>query len=107
MAGIKTIMAKLGNMRKSVEWVIYPRKADEKGVVIQSDKRICMFKPDTGEGILSAHCATGARFLHLNKIMGATFVMVPKDVIDAALASVAQPGQEIGPGVYVAPEAVS
>jgi hypothetical protein len=87
-----TITAKLGNMRKAVQWTVYPanRKAlgaDMDGsITIQSDTRIATFDPVTGKGLLSAAKSSGAYFLHLNKFMGATDITVPADVIAAALA---------------------
>ena len=47
------ITAKLGNMRKAVEWIVYPPKKDGR-IVIQSDRRIALFKNDgSNKGMLS------------------------------------------------------
>lgn len=104
---IKKIHAKLGNMRKVVDWVVYPGQKDGR-VTIQSDKRIAVFstRPDgeipPGKVLLSKHQSGGAYFLHLSPMCGATLVDLPDDVRDAALAAQPQSGDEIGPGVYVA-----
>lgn len=98
---MKTIVAKLGNMRKAVEWVVYPKGSDSNDVVIQSDSRIASFDPTTGKGLLSKG-VKGAAFLHLLPALGATPVQVPPEVIQAATGAVPKSGDEIGPGIYVA-----
>jgi hypothetical protein len=40
---MKTVIAKLGKMKKAVDWVVYPTRDDENTVTIQSDARICQF----------------------------------------------------------------
>lgn len=103
---MRSITAKLGTMRKTVEWTVYPASKtsgkDAELTVIQSDHRICAFNPVTGEGWLSKACANGAYFIHLNPALGATVVTVPPEVREAALAATPKSGDEIGPGVYVA-----
>lgn len=104
---MNTITAKLGNMRKAVEWVVYPAgrivTSNPNGsITIQSDHRIASFDPKTGRGYLSAHKGAGAYFMHLQPFLGATEVLVPRDVIVAALAAQPQSGDEIGPGVTIA-----
>lgn len=109
---IKRVIAKLGTMRKTVDWIVYPQQSvrnTQTGavapltptVIIQSDRRICAFDPSTGRGILSADYR-GANFAHLNKSLGATDIVVPPDVIMAVLAAQPKSGDSIGPGVYVA-----
>ncbi|MGH8335626.1 MAG: hypothetical protein ACRETL_02100, partial [Gammaproteobacteria bacterium] len=57
MGQIKKIEAKLGDMRKAVEWVVYPKGTSDAGLlVIQADKRIAAFDPTTGKGMLSKAC---------------------------------------------------
>lgn len=97
---MKTITAKLGTMRKAVEWVVYPPDSDPDEIVIQSDKRIACFNVKTGKGLLSKSCSSGAYFLHLNPVLGATHIVVPQDVILAAVAARSKRGDQIGPGVY-------
>lgn len=105
---IKRITTKLGNMRKPVDWVVYPTRkivgtdGVSPNLLIQSDHRICEFDPATGKGLLSKHCANHAGFMMLAKFMGATEVTVPADVIAAALDAQPKSGDRIGKGVYIA-----
>lgn len=99
MADIKTFTAKLGNMRKEVDWTVYPAKKDGR-IIIQSDHRIAVFCNDgTNKGLLSKHCAGGAYFQHLSPVCGATVVDVPQEVIDAAVAAQPQNGDTMFNGV--------
>jgi len=96
------INAKLGNMRKSIEWIVYPQKKDGR-IVIQGSRRIAMFHNDgSNRGLLSKSHSGGAYFLHLSPACGATVVDIPQDVIDAALEAQPVSGDKIGPGVFVA-----
>lgn len=79
------ITTKLGNMRKAVEWTVYPSKKDGR-IVIQSDTRIAMFKDDgSNKGLLSKRQSGGAYFVHLSPMCGATVVDIPQEVIDGAV----------------------
>lgn len=51
---MKKIIAKLGKMRKAVDWVVYPAGTAENVIIIQSDKRIAFFDATTGKGRLSS-----------------------------------------------------
>ena len=96
---MKEIQCKLGNMRKAVGWVVYPPSRTSDGtLLIQSDHRICQFNPETRKGMLSKHQANYATFLHLSKMMGATEVEVPQEVVDMAKAAQPQSGDLIGKG---------
>ena len=100
---VQRITAKLGNMRKAADWVVYPAsRTGESEIVIQSDTRIASFDPATGKGLLSKAKPNGAYFMHLSKFMGATEIEVPADVIAAVQAAQPKSGDQIGPGVYVA-----
>ena len=102
---IDHIVCKLGNMRKEVEWVVYPLPKDEpdsKLVSIQSDHRYCVFDKETGKGLLSKHCGSGAYSIHAHPSLGATPITVPKDIIEKALAARPKSGDQIGPGIYIA-----
>ncbi len=97
------ITAKLGNMRKATDWVVYPAQPMNPHIlVIQSDHRIAHIDSQTGEGMLSAHKSGGAYFVHLVKEAGASYITAPKDVIEAALAARPQSGDNVGAGVRVA-----
>lgn len=92
--------AKLGNMRKEKDWVTYPRDKRPE-VVIQCDDRIAVFNPENGKGLLSKSTRNPG-FLYLNPALGATPVQIPEEIIKLALAAEPKPGQQIGPGVYLA-----
>lgn len=62
---------KLDNMRKAQSFTIYPFKAGETKVTIQSGTRIGQFDVETGVGVLSKNVASGAYFMHLNSFAGA------------------------------------
>jgi hypothetical protein len=93
------ITAKIGNMRKAVQWTVYPAKKDGR-IVIQSSSYIAVFDA-TGNGLLSARQSGGAYFLHLSPACGAKPVQVTRDVVEAALAAQPQKGDHIGFGVFV------
>lgn len=99
---LKRVMAKLGNMRKAADFIVYPKSTDDtsKNLIIQSDSRICKFDVETGKGLLSAN-KRGAGFMHLHPVLGATVIDVPSDVIEAAKAATPKSGDEIGPGVRI------
>lgn len=97
---LKKIHAKLGTMRKAVDWVVYPDQRNGQ-VIIQSDKRIAAFDPATGEGLLSAS-HNYAAFVHLTPLLGAKPIKVSQEVIAEVLAAQPKSGDAIGPGVYIA-----
>ena len=96
----KRITAKLGNMRKAVEWVVCPVSNAGGMVYIQSDKRICKFDPATGNGVLSASHNYPV-FITLS-LPSATPVVVPPDVVAACVEATPKSGDVIGSGVRVA-----
>ena len=91
---MSSITAKLANMRREVEWTIYPPK--DNTVIIQSNCRIAKFDLDTGEGVISAHRATGAYFAHLSTFLGAKPLTVPDEVLEDVKESLPQSGDVIG-----------
>lgn len=93
----KRFTAKLGNMRKAVDWIVYPpsRTASEPNMLlIQSDKRICQFDKTTGEGVLSAS-HNYPSFVTL-QLPNATKITVPPDVIALAEANQYKSGDRLG-----------
>lgn len=94
----KHITCKLGNMRRPVEWIIYPAQENSDKIVIQSDHRIAQIDPTTGKGVLSAHRANGAYFLHLTKFLGATEIDVPREIIDQLVTDQPQKGDVLMSG---------
>jgi hypothetical protein len=95
---MKTITAKLGSMRKAVEWVVYPPREDGL-ILIQCDKRICLFDPQTGEGRLSGS-HNYPTVLTLN-MTGSQAVIVPADVRAAALNAQPHKGDRLAGGVCI------
>lgn len=94
------ISARLGNMRKPADWIVYPASrggADGK-LLIQSDTRIAEIDVATKKARLSPAKSSGAYFIHL-VMPGVTTVDVPQDVIDAALAAQPKSGDTLGNGV--------
>ena len=80
---IKKVQAKLGNMRKAVEWVLYPQKLEALHlVVIQSDKRIAEVNLTTGKAKLSTGKGGHNGFAHLSREMGAIEVVVPPEILN-------------------------
>lgn len=99
---MKKITAKLGTMRKPVDWVVYPKKPDDKNIIIQSDKRIAAIDSETGAGLLSASRSSGAYFIHLTPSLGAKPITVSPEILAEIKGAMPQSGDKIGPGVYVA-----
>jgi hypothetical protein len=102
---MKRITAKIGNMRKAQEFVVYPLSKGETTpttVTIQSDTRIAVFETATGRGMLSKAKSSGAYFMHLSAALGATPFVAGPDLVLAALAAQPKSGDEIGPGVRIA-----
>jgi hypothetical protein len=96
------IDAKLGKMRKVVDWVVYPQKKDGR-IVIQSDTYIACFHNDgSNKGLLSKRQSGGAYFMHLSPMCGASVVDIPQDVIDAALAAQPKSGDVIHGVLHIA-----
>jgi hypothetical protein len=100
---MKRLMLKLGTMRKSKDWVVYPRKTGESRLILQCEDRIAMIDPDTRKGLLSKSCRNPG-FMMLSTTLGATPIEVADEVVAQALTVQPRSGDEIGPGVYVAPE---
>lgn len=99
-----SVTGKLGDMRKAVEWTVYPQAkdgSDESRIILQSHARIVAIDTAKGKGLLSKACPSGAYFVHLHPAAGAKVVDVPADMIEAAKAAQPKSGDEIGPGVRV------
>lgn len=101
------IHAKLGKMRKVVDWVVYPGQKDGR-VVIQADNYIAAFctRPDgsipQGMAMLSKRQSGGAYFLHLSPLCGATLVDLPDEVRQEVLDAQPQSGDKIHGVVTIA-----
>lgn len=87
------IIAKLGKMRKAVEWIVYPPREDGQ-ILIQSDKRICLFNRTTGIGVLSA--SHNYPMFETLRLPSAETIVVPEEVVREALEKQPQKGDRIG-----------
>lgn len=79
---IKLVSAKLGRMRKPQQFIVYPSsRTDNDDLVVQSDKSIGRFNPETGKGVLNTK---GQYFPHLSLASEFQFPMdFVKECIDA------------------------
>lgn len=73
---IKTVTAKLGNMRKPQTFTV--QLTDKGNFIVQSDKSIGQFDMNTGKGLLNTK---GSYFHHLTKFMGAQPFQFPEDFV--------------------------
>jgi len=99
MGYVQHVIGKLGNMRKDVEWTVYPASrtanSDTPTLFVQSDKRAVRINLKTGIGWLSngkGHPGFGSTTLFL----GAKEIKVPQGFIDKALACQPKSGDIIG-----------
>lgn len=91
---MRQVFGKLGNMRKPVEWTVYPsRKQGERVVIIQSDKRIAAVNLDTGDTVLSDGKGGHPGFLKLSTLLGATKCMCPSELME----QLQQLPEQVGP----------
>jgi len=89
---MKSVTAKLGNMRKPQEFVVYP-PSDKGNVIFQSDRAIGAFDIKTGEGVLNTK---GCYFPHLNQICGARPYTFPQDFVLQCIGAYTETGSLIG-----------
>lgn len=90
---IQTINGKLGRMRKSQRWVIYPCKSKEQSWrIIQCKRYIAKVDLETGETTLSSGKGGHPGFHMLNPIMGAKQVQCCPDILAQLCSSVEQVG---------------
>jgi hypothetical protein len=77
----KNVTGKMGNMKKAVDWVLYPQQPDSLDtVIIQSDKRIAKVDLNTGKAVVS-NGKGHPGFICLSPALGATTVDVPPDML--------------------------
>jgi len=100
---MKSVNGKLGNMRKAVDWTVYPQnyntsKSETTGaqtLFIQSDKRACAINVETGKGMLSN--GRGHPGFHSTLAsLGAKEIDVPREFIDECLEAEPKSGDTIG-----------
>lgn len=81
---MRSVMGKLGTMRKAADWTIYPVKADAPNKrIIQCDKRIAEVNLETGKAMLSDGKGGHQGFIKLSPALGAVEVDVPADMLEA------------------------
>ena len=76
------ITAKLGNMKKAQEFVVYPFKKGAAELIIQSDKRIAQVNLETGKTILSDGKGEHPGFVKLSSFFGAVEVDTPPELLE-------------------------
>jgi hypothetical protein len=76
------VTAKLGNMRKTQEWTVYPIDDGATDVVIQCDQRIAKIDLKTGKGLLSSGKGGHQGFMMLSSIMGAKEIDAPAELLE-------------------------
>lgn len=98
----KTVELKLGNMRKSAEFVVYPTRSDggvQSNFIVQSDKRIARINKTTGAGVLSnGKGHPGFHALLFNTIP----ITVSAEILKQLSENQPKSGDEVGPGVTIA-----
>ena len=91
------VKAKLGSMRKEVEWVVYPNhNKGEKptNIFIQADRRCCVIDTQTKVGLLSKPMNYPRRdFCHPH--FGGEVIQVSQEFIDECLRKQPQSGDVI------------
>ena len=91
---MKIVSGKLGKMRKPQEFVVMP--SDDGMLIVQSDKSIGKFDPETGEGVLNVK---GTYFMHLNECMGAAQYQFPTEFVEECKAACIHKGEELATGI--------
>ena len=77
------VNGKIGNMRKSQEWVVYPlNSADQTTRTIQSDNRIARVDLTTGKVLLSDGKGGHQGFVKLSPALGAKLYECPPDILE-------------------------
>lgn len=94
------ITAKFGNMRKAVNWTVYPPQKDGRIILQSSNYIACVDR--NGEGMLSKRQPSGAYFVHLSPACGAKPCKIDTAMVQAALSVQPKSGDEIAPGIVVA-----
>ncbi len=77
----QTVTAKLGNMRKSVEWTVCPARNGRRRI-IQSKNRIAEVNLDRGSVVLSDGKGGHQGFHKLDPFLGATVVDCPPELLE-------------------------
>ena len=96
---MKNVTAKLSKMRKPQSFTIYPRSTStsDNDIIVQSDKSIGKFNPETGEGVLNTK---GSYFPHLAFALPFQF---PADFVQACVEAQPRSGDLIGASAVTGP----
>lgn len=92
---MRQVKAKLGKMRKEQEFSVYPAQQDGQ-IIVQSDKAIGAFDPETRKGVLNAKGSNSKYFAHLNPMLGAEEYEFPVEFVEACKAAQPRKGSMIG-----------
>ena len=90
------VTSKLAGMRKAQGFVVYPRKAFGGDFIVQSDKAIGSFDPQTGKGVLNWRGSNSKYFVHLSQSLGAEPYQFPDVFIAACMVAEPKSGDLIG-----------
>ena len=109
MSQTKQVTFKIGPMRKSVEWTVYPesQKRPDEGhmahrmLFVQSDKRALNIDLKTKKGMLS-NGKGHSDFASTTSFLGAIEIDVPDEIIQLCLNFQPKNGDRIAHGVYIA-----
>ena len=74
--------AKLGTMRKAVQWVIYPQNDNKDEVSVQCDRYFARFNLHTGKGMISTS-QNYPTSLHISKALGGKEFRVDDETLKA------------------------
>lgn len=88
---MQVVWAKLGNMRKAQDFVVFEDALDG-NMIIQSDRSIGRIGKD-GKGCLNIK---GCYFMHLNRLMGAVDYEFPADFVAECKKACCRKGDVIG-----------
>jgi len=77
----KSVIGKLGNMRKAVDWTVAPIAVGAKVVVIQSERRIARVDTETGKTLLSDGKGGHQGFAKLMPGMGNEWCIAPPEMV--------------------------
>jgi hypothetical protein len=99
MAQVRSINFKIGNMRKAVDWTVYPASRTagqgDPTLFVQSDKRALSINLTTKKGMLS-NGKGHPGFISVMKFLGATEVSVPDEIIALCLGAQPKSGDTLG-----------
>jgi hypothetical protein len=95
------LTVQLAGMRKPQAFTVYPRHDAAAEIVVQSDRAIGRFDPQTGVGVLNWRGSHAKYFHHLAPEMGAEAFTFPADFVASAIASEASAGRELVAGVVM------